>query len=145
MEGMCGLYSRNPFLLESSLLLFMKDLVSPFLEQYFSWTDQCEATSWSVYLGSPADNKLCRPIRLGLRIVLLVGAEWSAVRPARKLTWHFSRRWWRLSIHSNTVEVRRGVMPGSWQAALACETWLWLPCFSRWELARRGGIVWGCR
>jgi hypothetical protein len=121
------------------------DLVCPFFERFSSWTSRSEATSWAVYLGSPADNKLCRLIRLGLRKVLLVRAEWSAVRPARKLTRRFSGRGWRFSIHSNTVEFRRGMMPGSWRAEWACETWLWLPCCSRWELAGRGGIVWGYR
>jgi hypothetical protein len=58
----------------------------PFFEQPSSWTDRREATRWVTCLGSPPDNELCPPIGLVTWKVLLVGAGWSAVRHARRLS-----------------------------------------------------------
>jgi hypothetical protein len=33
-------------------------------EQFSSWPDRCDATRWVMYLGSPQNNELCRPVGL---------------------------------------------------------------------------------
>jgi len=40
------------------------DPAYPSFEQPSSWPDRCKTTRWVVYLGSPPQNKLCRPIGL---------------------------------------------------------------------------------
>jgi hypothetical protein len=61
-------------------------------EQPSSWPDHCLATRWVVYLGSPPDNELCRPIQLVPRRVLLAGTGWSTIGNARRLCRRIAER-----------------------------------------------------
>jgi hypothetical protein len=102
MGWLSCLYSRTPFLMERSLLLFSRGPSSPSFERFPSWPDQCEVTRWTVYLGSPPDNELCQPIGLTPWRVLLVGAGWSAVWPVCWLLWCCLWHWCQFFIHSTT-------------------------------------------
>jgi hypothetical protein len=114
------------------------DPASPSVDQPTSWPGRREPTRWVVCLGSPPDNELCWPIGLDSRKKLLIGAEWIAVRLARRSSRSSTRCRWRFSIHSAIVESRWGMTPGRLRAASACGTWFWWPCRSLRGPARRG-------
>ena len=66
-------------------------------------------------------------------------------RPARAKIIAVPLETWRSSIHSTTVERRRGMTPGSWQAASAYGMWLWWPCRQSRGPTRCGARVGACR
>jgi len=136
------LYSRTTFLTDRSLFLYRMgpNLWAALFLTCSMWGDQV-----AVYLRSPPDNDLFRPIRLVPRRMLLVGAGWSAVRHTRRLLQCSQRHSWRFSIQSTTVECRWGMTTGSWQAASACGALLWWPRRPLRGQTRRDGEGGACR